>query len=408
MLTLGCRTNQAESARLEEQLVAVGHITTRSLSDADVIVINSCSVTSKADQQSRQLISKALRSGSRVIVTGCYADLNMERLSRETGNIDIVPNKFKDDIINRIPNDICGTSPVELTVPRRRPIMKIQDGCNNSCSYCIIPRARGLSRSILPETILDEVINYDSLGYKEVVLSGIHLGVYGQDLIPAFSLTELLELLLIKTKINRIRLSSIEITEVTDGILDLMKENRICQHLHLPLQGGTDKTLKSMNRPYTIDEYKRVLERIIQANDNIGIGTDIIVGFPDETDEDYERSLKEVSSMQFSYLHVFPYSGRPGTAAYNMPNQVAAQTKKNRARQMTELGSLKRANFITKNMEYEHDIVIESVRNGRAIGTTSNYIKAILDSDKEIVAGMLMKVRIAGRYGSDAAAIPLT
>jgi threonylcarbamoyladenosine tRNA methylthiotransferase MtaB len=407
VLTLGCRTNQAESAQLEERLGAAGHQTTRKLLGADVVVINSCSVTSRADQQSRQLISKALRTSSKVIVTGCYVALNMERLIQEAGNVTIVSNNNKDDIIDMIPDAASQTSTGDSSVRRHRPIIKVQDGCNNSCSYCIIPTARGLSRSISPEKVLDEVLKYESQGYQEVVLSGIHLGNYGYDLLPASNLTKLLQFLLNKTVINRIRLSSIEISEVTDGILELMYGDRICHHLHIPLQGTTDKMLINMNRAYTIDKYRHGLDRILEKNENIGLGTDIMVGFPGETEADYEMSLSTISAMPFSYLHVFPYSRRPGTVAYNMPYHVPAPVKKERSRRMAEIGSLKRVNFIRRNMDSEQFIIVESFKDGTIVGTTSNYIKVIIDSSKEIMPGKLMKVKITRQHDTHAAGVPL-
>jgi|WetSurMetagenome_2_1015567.scaffolds.fasta_scaffold00106_28 threonylcarbamoyladenosine tRNA methylthiotransferase MtaB len=407
VLTIGCRTNQAESAHLEEALGKLGHEITNLPVGADIVIINSCSVTASADRQSRQLISRALKAGAKVIVTGCYADLNREKLINQFDGIQVVTNNLKDNIIDLIPGQRQNNPESETNIRRHRPIIKVQDGCNNSCSYCVIPLARGRARSILPESVLEEALKYESLGFHEIVLSGIHLGQYGQDLNPVINLDNLLRLLIRETGISRIRLSSIELSEVTDEILDIMKGGRICHHLHIPLQGGTDKILKSMNRHYTIDEYKSCVEHIVASCGNVGIGADVMTGFPGEGDKDFESALLNIAALPLSYLHVFPFSARPGTEAIEMPDQVPVQVKKQRTAMMLELGESKRARFILQNLGCEHDIVVESSVNGGIIGTTSNYIRVVVDSGNDIMPGSLIKIRIVGHCGNKAVGIPL-
>jgi threonylcarbamoyladenosine tRNA methylthiotransferase MtaB len=407
VMTLGCRTNQAESSLLYEKLIASGHQTVGSAADAEIIVINTCSVTASAERQSRYLVAKALKTGAKVIVTGCYAELNRDAIAGKSANIVVVNNNSKDDINSLIPGVLHGNQSANSAAHRHRPVVKIQDGCNDSCSYCIIPLARGRSKSILPETVLKNVLKYEALGFQEVVLSGIHLGHYGYDLDASVNLDKLLLLLLKNCGISRIRLSSIEIHEVTDLMLELMACGRICNHLHVPLQGATDNILIKMNRNYSIDSYRAKISRISELSNNICIGTDLMVGFPGEKASDFESALENITSMPFSYLHIFPFSGRPGTAAYNMQDQVPVEVKKERVARLIELGVRVRAAFIERNVGLSHEIIVESSKGGKITGTTANYVKVSLDDDVQADAGMLIRIRITGHNGSSAFGIPL-
>jgi threonylcarbamoyladenosine tRNA methylthiotransferase MtaB len=394
VITLGCRANQAESGVIEEKLRARGHTTGADLEDADIVIINSCSVTASADRQSRQLVKRALRADARVILTGCYAELNKERIPELGPHITVIGNSGKSGIPDLIPM-AADCIPGKASVRRHRPIIKIQDGCNNACSYCVIPLARGGSRSVLPADVVSEVSRYEGLGFDEVVLSGIHIGLYGHDLEPSTNLEQLLTKIIRETGISRVRLSSIEISEVTEGILDIMSSGRICRHLHIPLQGGTDNLLINMRRSYNLDMFRRVLDRILEKIENIALGTDVIIGFPGEDHEEFRRSLFNISDMPFSYMHVFPFSGRPGTPAYKMAGHVSGLDKKDRVRQMLSIASDKKERFILKNVGLQHEMVIENIASGITTGSTSNYIKVFINSEIDARPGRLIKTAIA-------------
>jgi threonylcarbamoyladenosine tRNA methylthiotransferase MtaB len=408
VLTLGCRTNQAESARLEHMLNAAGHQTVDSANDAEICIINTCSVTAKADYQSRQLISRAIKTNAEVFVTGCYAELNSASIKEKKNTIRVIKNGDKNSIINMIGYNI---SPITLTLSqnvRHRPVIKVQDGCNNECSYCIIPRARGFSTSIRPEEVLEEVIRYESSGYEEIVISGIHLGLYGRDLNSSFSLAKLLEYILLNSSIGRIRLSSIEVNEISEELLDILDNPRICRHLHIPLQSGDDTILKLMNRAYFAKDYLRSIENILKRYHNLALGTDLIAGFPGESDYHHRNTLNLLDIIDFSYLHIFPFSLRPQTNAALLPAQVSALIKRDRVHQLRDISHIKKSNFIRKNISLEHKIVVETVGEDVISGTTSNYIKALLPRKGAVVPGSLVRIRLTGINNECAIAFPIT
>jgi threonylcarbamoyladenosine tRNA methylthiotransferase MtaB len=407
-LTLGCRTNQAESARIEQILNAAGHQTVDSAIDAEICIINTCSVTAKADYQSRQLISRALKTNAEVFVTGCYAELNSAFIKEKKSTVRVINNRDKNSIINMISHNISPFTLIKSQNERHRPVIKVQDGCNNNCSYCIIPRARGSSTSIRPEEVLEEVMRYESIGFEEIVISGIHLGMYGKDLNPSCNLTKLLETILVKSSIRRIRLSSIEINEISDDLLDIIDDNRICKHLHIPLQSGDDTILKLMNREYSVADYLKLIEKIIKRFNNIALGTDLIVGFPGESDSLFHNTVRFIESINFAYLHVFPYSLRPGTRAATMHFQVPGPVKRLRVKRMRELSNCKKIAFINNNIGLDHQMVVETVNENVIGGTTSNYIKALLPQNGTLVPGSLVRIRITGIENQDALAVPIT
>jgi threonylcarbamoyladenosine tRNA methylthiotransferase MtaB len=407
-LTLGCRTNQAESARIEQILNAAGHQTVDSAIDAEICIINTCSVTAKADYQSRQLISRALKANAEVFVTGCYAELNSAFIKEKKSTIRVINNRDKNSIINMISHDISPVTLRRTQNERHRPIIKVQDGCNNECSYCIIPRARGLSTSIRPEEVLEEVMRYESIGFEEIVISGIHLGMYGKDLKPAYNLTKLLEIILVKSSIRRIRLSSIEINEISDDLLDILDDNRICKHLHIPLQSGDDTILKHMNREYSVADYLKSIEKITKRFNNIALGTDLIVGFPGESDSLFHNTVRFIESINFAYLHVFPYSLRPGTRAATMLFQVPGPIKRLRVKRMRDISHSKKIAFINNNIGLDHEMVVETVNENVIGGTTSNYIKVLLPQNGTLVPGSLVRIRITEIENQEALAVPIT
>lgn len=344
ILTLGCRVNQAESSFIEGNLIDNG-ISIVDLNDKpDYCIINTCSVTSKSDYQSRQLIRRALRVGSKVIVTGCYTHLNTESILKISKDIIVVPNNDKCNIINIIDNNIK-TNRLNYS-SNSRPYILIQNGCNNKCSYCIVRFTRGKSRSIPTEKIIEQVINFSELGYNEIVLTGIHIGSYGQDFNPKVTLSNLIKTIVKKTNIMRIRLSSIEVTEIDDELLEMMKDNRICNHLHIPLQSGDDKILKIMKRNYNSRFYSSIIERIEKKISNINIGTDVIVGFPGETEKEFINTKNLLLDLPISYIHIFPFSARPGTPAYNYKEQINNGEKKRRCIELQHINTMKKKSLL--------------------------------------------------------------
>ncbi len=407
VLTLGCKTNQAESMNIEYALNRVGHQIVDMSEQPDLCIINTCTVTSKADYQSRQLIHRALRNNSKVIVTGCYAELNQEQLKKIDNDIEIVKNAEKDNIIRMIKQNTSGNAkrvpysvaPLfyhSITPSRHRPIVKVQDGCNYSCSYCAIPMARGRSRSIAVDNVIHEIRCYESLGYKEVVLTGIHLGTYGCDLNPKKTLSFLLRNILKNTNIPRVRLSSLEVKEINGELIELLNEDRVCKHLHVPLQSGDNNILKLMNRTYSVEDFLSGVEKIFKKVPDISLGTDVIVGFPCEGEVEFNNTRQLIESIPFSYLHVFPYSQRPGTKAAAFAKQVAGSIKKERVAILRSIGMVKKQDFIKKNIGKTLDIVVEERGCDGLIGTTGNYIKVILDNSSDAEAGMLVNVHILG------------
>ena len=293
---------------------------TDSATVADVVVVHTCTVTSKSDSQCRQAIRKLVRENpeARVLITGCYARLRPDDLTA-IGGIVFIQNDFS-DILQYL--DSIKTSPVGPTpersiefLGRSRAFVKIQDGCDSNCSYCIVPKARGKSRSQSPEAIIEDIGRFEDAGYREIVLTGVHIGTYGKDLVPETSLAGLLNILLGKFDGLRFRLSSIEPGEIDETLLDLLGSGRICPHLHLPLQSASPRILKLMKRPYSPREYKRLVEKILTMSPYTAIGTDVMVGFPSETDADFQQTKTFVDSLPLAYFHVFVYSIRPDTPA---------------------------------------------------------------------------------------------
>lgn len=406
VLTLGCKTNQAESMNMEHALNNAGHQIVEMLEKPDICIINTCTVTSKADYQSRQLINRALKNNAKVIVTGCYAELNNEQIKNIDNNIEVIRNNNKSNIINMIPNEYSSGNINFSKYARHRPAVKVQDGCNYSCSYCAIPMARGRSRSIPIDRVISEIKFYESLGYKEIVLTGIHLGTYGLDLKPKKSLSMLLDNILKNTNIPKIRISSLEIKEIDDKFLELLTEERICKHLHIPLQSGDDNILKLMNRTYSTKDFLSGIERIIKKVPEISIGTDVIVGFPSEGEVEFENTKKLIESIPFSYLHVFPYSPRPRTKAVTFSGQVAGAIKKERVKILREIGMAKKEDYIEKNIGKSLDIIVEDRCEDGVIGTAGNYIKVLVTDENNIKEGMLVNVHVLGHKDGIAIGIP--
>ena len=373
-LTLGCRVNQSESSVIEGTLKENG-VTIVSLSEnPDFCIVNTCAVTAKGDYNSRQLIRRAARSGAKVIVTGCYSQLKSDDVKSMPGVFEVIDNARKFDIVKMITSvdvDLCYGRH-----SRSRPYLKIQDGCNHRCSYCAVPFARGKSRSIPEEEVIEKVQIIESRGYNEVVLTGIHIGSYGRDLPVKSNLKKVLKGILRETKIRRIRLSSLEITEVDEEFIEIIEEERICRHLHLPLQSGSDAVLSVMRRGYRSSEFSQRLRAIAGRINNISLGTDIIVGFPGERDEDFKATFDLLRSLPVSYMHIFPFSVRSGTDASTMKGQIDDLTIKIRAEKLADLNRVKKRSYMERQINNPLDVILEdSLGSGVFMGTSGNYVK---------------------------------
>ncbi len=393
--TLGCRVNQSESDLIEACLKSAGWSVSDLSERPDYSIINTCTVTAKSDYQSRQLIRRALRTGARVIVTGCYSQLNPEEIMAINKDIMIVDSKNKLEIVSIL---LKNKEIFKSHIPnnRARPYLKVQDGCNFSCSYCIVPFARGRSKSISVSEVTKRAEEIDASGHNEIVITGIHLGSYGKDLYPNTNISKLLKCILKHTKIKRIRLSSLEISELDDELIELIGEERICKHLHLPLQSGDDSILKLMNRRYSTRDYIMTIENIIKKFPNIAIGTDIIVGFPGESRKEFLNTKKLIESIPITYLHIFPFSSRPNTLASKMPEQNSSLIKKQRVEELKALNNEKKTAYMKSQIGKDLDIIIEEKdANKITLGTSSNYlkVKTILN---EYPLRSLIRVRVTG------------
>jgi len=379
VLTLGCKVNQSESSIIESTLLKSGHDIVSILESPDLCIVNTCTVTAKSDYQSRQFIRRAWRAGAKVIVTGCYSELQSERVSDMEGVVKVVSNRDKFSIIRELTGFSSTFSLYNQEAGRSRLFLKVQDGCNCSCSFCLIPRARGRSRSIPIKEIMDQ-LHSNSLPFQEIVLTGIHLGTYGYDLIPKVNLAYLIRNILL-TKVKRVRLSSLEITEIDEELLELLKDERLCKHLHIPLQSGDDRILRMMRRGYDSERFVWGIDKICSEIQDIALGTDVIVGFPGEGNSEYERTRSLLKSLPFAYFHVFPFSSRPGTKAALLDGQVDPDTKKERCRELLRVGNRKKKEYMERQVGKILDVLIEKKHtDGSSTGITGNYLKVWMPS----------------------------
>lgn len=420
--TLGCKVNQAESDAISSRLTFANFtdIGPKFTPDADVelCVINTCTVTGKASMQSRQAVRRAIRSfpNAKIIVTGCYAQTQPSDLTAIAGVDKVlghaekfsIPELFLDSFQKQAESSpfLNATDTIGRHGPvlgnKTRAVLKIQDGCNAGCTYCIVPRARGKSSSMSPIQVFENLNSLEKAGYREVVLSGIHLGSYGKDLIPQTSLTELLLRLEKTSGLDRIRLSSIEPREITDNIIQLISTSgRFCRHLHIPLQSGDDTILKKMARPYDGSFFKDLVKKIKKEIPDISIGSDVLVGFPGETAELFENTYSFVASLPFSYLHVFPYSPRQNTPADKFPDKVPVDVIKERCDRMRALGNKLKTDFYDTLLGHSMNVLIESgplSGTGYFRGRSSNYVPVFYKNPK-VSKNELVLTKIIERYG---------
>ena len=387
--SLGCKVNLYESEYITDQFQKAGYEIVPFQEIADVYIINTCSVTNTSDVKSRKVIHQAIRRNpdACIVAIGCFIEANHDY--HEDGVDILLGNANKSKVLEYVErywqtkqkaNYFVTPIPEKFDdmtmstfLGRTRAFIKIQDGCENFCSYCIIPYVRGKCRSKNFQTVLEEIQNYVQHGYKEVVLTGIHTGNYGVDLGTDFA-----ALLREIVKINglvRLRISSIEITELTDEVLQIIRDNDvIVNHLHIPLQAGSDKILRLMNRKYDLAYFKQKMEQIREIRPDISLTTDIIVGFPSETEEDFQDTLSFVREVQFSKVHVFPYSRRSGTVAADMAEQVPGDVKKDRVRRLLALSKELETEYMKKFIGKTLPVLMEVNRTDYSLGHTSNYL----------------------------------
>lgn len=403
IVTFGCKVNQYESNMMKEKLLSSNFFYEENMSDANIIIVNTCSVTNVADKKCLKMIRKIKREypNALLVVAGCSSQNNQNVY--EALNIDILlGNKDKSKIAELIKEYLDTEKKYVKFYNERdldfedmlindynhvRAFVKIEDGCDNFCSYCIIPFVRGSVRSKDFDTVIKEAKLLTEHGHKEIVLTGIHTGHYMSN---NHDLTDLINELSKIDDLLRIRISSIEITELNDKFLEMLKINKkVCNHLHIPLQAGSDEILKRMNRKYDLAYYEEKINKIRSIRPDISITTDIIVGFPYETDELFSETLEFSKKMNFSKIHVFPYSIRVGTAAASMPNQVDEVTKKVRVKKLMALSKKQEKEYYEKFKEKELDILVEECDNNVSIGHTSNYLMVTLNEN--LLVGKIYK-----------------
>jgi len=454
LLNSGCRASQADGAALKRQLLDAGLEEAPSAEQSQVAVLNTCTVTATADAEVRQIIRRIHRANPRcrILVTGCYAQRAPEEIAQLPGVAWVVGNSHKHliaevlgkqpgsevrsqktegsgqaalvQIGRRPPIEAAPTPPAELSIDssvsavglpqilvgeigeqfrfapvfaddHTRPTLKVQDGCNARCSFCVIPKVRGRSRSLAPEEVIAQVRELERAGYKEVVLSGINLGSYGKDLVRRITFLGLVERILAETSLARLRISSIEVMDVSPNLILLVaREPRMAQHFHVPLQSGCDRILRLMNRRYWAAQYAERIRAIHEQIPHAAIGADVMVGFPAETDLDHQTSLRFIESLPFTYLHVFPYSARPGTPAAARPGQLNGRVIRERGQEMRSLIAQKRRAFLAAQIGRTLSVLtLDEARENTRVALSTNYLKVALPFS-DLAPNTLLDVRV--------------
>ena len=410
-ISLGCKVNSYENAALREIFLSRGYVDSKE--KPDVVVVNTCSVTSVADQKSRQMIRRYRNKfkDAIIVVMGCFSQKNAEVALKCGGNIIVgtsnrnrIP-EYLDTFIKDKKNVIHINEDVRhleyesfgsFALPdSTRAYIKIEDGCNNFCTYCTIPYTRGNARSRDKDEIINEIKFLITKGYKEFVLTGIHTAHYGVDL-KGITFSDLVEEILNIPGLYRLRISSIEESEIDDKLISLLeKYDNLASHLHMPLQSGCAKTLKAMGRKYNVDDFIKKVNRIREVRKDIAITTDVIVGFPGETEEDFEETYEFIKKVIFSELHVFPFSAREGTKAYNMPNQVDPSVKAERVSKLIALSEKLNKEYYSKFVGEELEVILEERNRFTKLlsGFTSNYLKLSADLDDSYI-GKIVKIKV--------------
>lgn len=408
--TMGCKSNQFESSVIKNNLINNGYIVADKLENADIYILNSCSVTHKSDNEALYLLRSAKHKNPKIlnVLTGCVAQIEKDKLL-EYDFIDVVVGNDEKLKMSEIPelaknimvSDIMSRSEFTYTplydTSKTRASIKIQDGCDNRCSYCIIPFARGNSRSADSDFIIEQINALAANGFKEVVFTGIHIGLWGKEFNK--TLTDLLLDVEEKTSIKRYRLGSLYPNEIDDRMLELLLQSeKFCPHFHLSLQSACDKTLAAMNRHYKTEDYLKLIDKINLSFDLPFIGSDVIAGFAGETDEDFEITVKNLEKSGLSQIHTFPYSVRKGTVGAAMSNQLDDETKNKRADIIKEISRRKYENFVKKNIGTVREVLIEKhpdKHSGLLKGVTRNFLTVYLDSKDLGLTNSIAKVRLS-------------
>ncbi len=413
--TLGCRSNQYDSSALEEALRGADLDIVPFPEAADAYIINTCTVTGKTDYQSRQLIRRVRKINpcAVIIVTGCYAQVSPEEVGRIEGVDFVVGNPEKDRIVELLQSGrqsstrtvvggFSSGAPFTLRAHgsggRTRANLKVQEGCNRACSYCIIPRARGSSKSLPLREVREEIEALIENGYREIILTGIHLGAYGSDLGEKAGITSILRLIEKEDYPCRFRISSLDPDEVTGELVDVIKGSRhICNHLHLPLQSGDDRIIRAMHRPYTSNEFAEKVKLASEVSE-ISIGVDVIAGFPGEGEKEFEKTFSLLRDLPISYLHIFPFSKRKGTPAAAAPGQVDPKAIRTRCEKLKELDTLKRLEFYRAFIDKTAEVLVEDSRDKKTNllkGRARNYIPVAFQGDDRL-KNTLTRVALSG------------
>jgi threonylcarbamoyladenosine tRNA methylthiotransferase MtaB len=416
-VTVGCKLNRFETEQMREAAELEGYVCRPDREGRfDICVVNTCTVTSKSDYRSRQAVRRAVRAnpGARVVVTGCYAQRFPEELAAIRGVDAVIGNKEKHDIARYLANSKTRTPlvqtapaetfrglPADLRLHRfgdfTRAFVKIQDGCDNRCSYCAVPHARGRSRSKGSDEVLAELEILADEGFREIVLTGVHLGSYGRDLEQPTSLVELLEKTARVAGLERVRLSSIEPTDFSPALIEAVSDPalRVCPHFHVPLQSGDDGILRRMGRPYTSARYADTVRNLALAAGTCSIGADVMVGFPGEDERAFENTRRLVADLPLTYLHVFAFSRRRGTPAASLENAVEASVKKTRSRTLREMGASKSAAFRASLEGKVLEVLILARKAGDlTLGLSGNYVKTYLEGRQ--TRGRIVPVKVTG------------
>ncbi|MFA5629710.1 MAG: tRNA (N(6)-L-threonylcarbamoyladenosine(37)-C(2))-methylthiotransferase MtaB [Dehalococcoidales bacterium] len=388
--TLGCKLNQAETEALTDKFVKSGYIVVSSQDDFDIYVLNTCTVTHVADRKARHLLRMAHRRNPQAVLVavGCYAEHSTKDLLKIDGVKLVLGNAEK----MKLPQILTGLNALSFTKGsgfsadflsnrRTRSFIAVQEGCNNFCSYCIVPYVRGREKSVPPEQIVREIKEKVASGFKEIVLTGTEIGAYNYG---GLNLEGLIDIILKETPVLRLRISSLQPQEITPDLINLWENTRLCPHFHLSLQSGSDTVLKRMKRRYTTSDYLDAVNLIRSKIDGVAITTDIIVGFPCETDAEFTESYDFCQEVGFSRIHIFSYSKRRGTAASIMPNQVSPQIMKGRSDLMLKLAEETSCSFYKGFIEKEIEVLWEQAADGIWTGYSGNYIKAYTTSNKDL------------------------
>jgi threonylcarbamoyladenosine tRNA methylthiotransferase MtaB len=405
--SLGCKLNQAETELLAKQFTEAGYKLVSPADEADVYILNTCTVTHIADRKSRHWLRLAHRRNpdALLVATGCYAERAPQELTQIEGIDLVLGNEHKPHLVQLLEESGCLSRSACVqgnsisgshTGFRTRALVKVQDGCNNLCSYCIVPLVRGREKSFSVDQVVGEVRHRIANGYKEVVLTGVKIGSYSYN---GVNLKGLLEHILAETDIARLRLSSLQPQEISSELIALWRDNRLCRHFHLSLQSGSDNVLRRMRRRYSISDYRQSVSLIRALVPEAAITTDIIVGFPGETSAEFEQSYKLCQKLGFARIHVFPYSSREGTQASQMPNQVGDRVKKERSQKMLALAKESTQNFSQQFLGKTMPVLWEKLSgDGIWSGHTDNYIKVYTKTNKDLTNKLLpvKMIRVSG------------